>query len=72
MKGQDVLVIGSITFFVGFVIALISTLYLGWHLSIETYNSWSTSIYISIVLMLIGAILAVPVSLLLSKEVNKQ
>jgi hypothetical protein len=71
------LVIGTVTFLTGIIIALISATSLGvvannafeGHLDMEAYNLWSTLGYVGGAMMVTGTIIAVPISLfLLSKE----
>jgi len=68
MRSSNILVIGSIIFFIGFIIAIISTISFGTHLDIEAYNLWTTLSHISMAIMIIGTIIAVPVSLLFTRK----
>ncbi len=80
MKSNDLLVIGSITFFVGFIITLTCVPQLNaitnnafeGHLDMEAYNLWSTLGYIGGALTVTGAIIvAVPISLIVAAKEAK-
>jgi uncharacterized membrane protein YgdD (TMEM256/DUF423 family) len=70
MKNEDVLVIGGITFLIGFIIALISLVSLNTiannafegYLDMEAYNLWSALGYIGGAMMIAGAIITFLIS----------
>ena len=71
MNSKDVLVIGGITFLIGFLIAMICAASLSTiannalegFMDMEAYNLWSTLAYVGGAMMIAGAIIAVPISL---------
>ena len=81
MNSNDVLVIGGIIFFIGFLIAMmcvasLSTIAnnaLEGLMDMEAYNLWSTVGYVGGAMMVAGAIIVVPISLLFAtkKEAKK-